>query len=64
MSATSSQAFRAQSSSDIISIPTRHDPTDKQHVILLTDIQLSFGSVQRIMSNGSTVLLLTDENFN
>jgi hypothetical protein len=60
----SSQAFRAYSFPDIISIPTRSDPRSNQHVILLTDIQLSFGSIQRIMSNGSTVLLLTDENFN
>ncbi|KAK3815392.1 MAG: hypothetical protein J3Q66DRAFT_389231 [Benniella sp.] len=64
MSATFSQAFRAQLSLNIISIPTRLDPRSNQHVILLTDIQLSFGSIQRIMSNGNTVLLLTDENLN
>ncbi|KAK3815404.1 MAG: hypothetical protein J3Q66DRAFT_370733 [Benniella sp.] len=63
MSATPSQAFRARSSSKIISIPTRLDPTSKQHVVLLMDIQLSFGHVRRIMrSGGDTVVLLTDEN--
>ncbi|KAK3815403.1 MAG: hypothetical protein J3Q66DRAFT_389248 [Benniella sp.] len=63
MSTTPSQAFRAQSSSKIISIPTRLDLKSKQHVVLLMDIQLSFGHVRRIMrSGGDTVVLLTDEN--
>ncbi|KAF9352223.1 hypothetical protein BGX34_000120 [Mortierella sp. NVP85] len=63
MSAAPSQAFRARSSSEIISIPTRLDPKSKQHVVLLMDIQLSFRHVRRIMrSGGDTVVLLTDEN--
>jgi len=62
MSSTPIQVFRTQSSSEIISIPTRHDPKSNQHVVLWTDIQLAFGNVKRIIRSGATVLLLTDEN--
>ncbi|KAK3815401.1 MAG: hypothetical protein J3Q66DRAFT_370728 [Benniella sp.] len=62
MNSTPLQAFRSQSSPEIISIPTRHDPKNNQHVVLWTDIQQSFGSVKRIMRSGATVVFLTDEN--
>ncbi|KAK3818441.1 MAG: hypothetical protein J3Q66DRAFT_337638 [Benniella sp.] len=64
MSAPSSQAFRTQSSSKIISIPTRHDPKSNQRVVLLKDIQLSFEHlVKRIMCGCEVVLFLADEDF-
>jgi hypothetical protein len=63
MSAPSSQALRCQSSSKIISIPTRHDPKSNQRVVLLKDIQLSFEHVKRIMSGGEAVLFLADDDF-
>ncbi|KAF9352225.1 hypothetical protein BGX34_000122 [Mortierella sp. NVP85] len=64
MSAPSSQAFRTQSSSKIISIPTRHDPKSNQRVVLLKDIQLSFEHVvKRIMCGDEVALFLADEDF-
>jgi hypothetical protein len=63
MSAVPSQAFRTQSSSRIVTIPTRNDPKSNQRVILLKDIQLSFEHVKRIMRGGEAVLFLADEDF-
>ncbi|KAK3807218.1 MAG: hypothetical protein J3Q66DRAFT_392552 [Benniella sp.] len=62
MNSTPLQAFRSQSSPEIISIPTRYDLKCNQHVVLWTDIQQSFGSVKRIMRSGATVVFLADEN--
>ncbi|KAF9353439.1 hypothetical protein BGX34_011564 [Mortierella sp. NVP85] len=62
MSAATSQAFRAQSSSNIILIPTRYDGRSKQHVIRWKDIQLRFKDAQFVMNGENTVLFLTDDD--
>jgi len=62
MSTTSSQAFRAQSSSKVVSIPTRYDDKRKLRVIRWKDIQLCFKDAEYIMYNGDVVLFLTDDD--
>jgi hypothetical protein len=62
MSAATPQAFRAQSSSKIILIPTRYDGKSKQHVVRWKDIQLRFKDAQFVMNGESTVLFLTDDD--
>jgi len=61
MSTTPLQAFRAQSSSNLISIPTRHDLKSNQHVVLWRDIQRLFQSAENIMHGGDAVLFVTNE---
>ncbi|KAF9359960.1 hypothetical protein BGX34_008032 [Mortierella sp. NVP85] len=62
MNTTFSQAFRAQSSSKVVSIPTRYDDKRKLRVIRWKDIQLCFKDAQYIMYNGDVVLFLTDDD--
>jgi hypothetical protein len=62
MSAATSQAFRAQSSSKIISIPTRYDSKSNQRVIRWTDIQRCFKNAHYVMHGEDMVLSLTDDN--
>jgi len=62
MSAVTSQAFRVQSSSKIISIPTRYDRKTNQRVIRWKDIQQRFKDAQFIMNGEDTVLFLTDDD--
>jgi hypothetical protein len=56
------QAFRAHSHPKIITIPTRHDPKSKQHIIRWKDVQQYFKEAQGLMSGDSTVLFLTDDD--
>ncbi|KAF9353438.1 hypothetical protein BGX34_011563, partial [Mortierella sp. NVP85] len=62
MSAATSQAFRAQSSSKIVTIPTRYDGKSNQRVIRWKDIQLRFKDAQYVMNDGDTVLFLADDD--
>jgi len=62
MSALSSQAFRSQSSSKAVAIPTRHDPKSGQHVVRWKDIQQCFKDAQYIMHNGLAIMFLTDDD--
>ncbi|KAF9357467.1 hypothetical protein BGX34_009362 [Mortierella sp. NVP85] len=59
---THSQAFRTQSSSKVISIPTRHDPKTSQRVIRWKDILQCFENAKYVMNGGETVLFLTDDD--
>ncbi|KAK3815420.1 MAG: hypothetical protein J3Q66DRAFT_389258 [Benniella sp.] len=60
MSTATSQAFRAQASSKIISIPTRYDGKSNQRVIRWTDIQRCFKNAHYVMHGEDVVLSLTD----
>ncbi|KAF9353440.1 hypothetical protein BGX34_011565 [Mortierella sp. NVP85] len=62
MSAATSQAFRAQSSSKVITIPTRHDNKSNQRVIRWKDIQLHFKDAQYVVDGEDIVLFLTDDD--
>ncbi|KAF9357465.1 hypothetical protein BGX34_009360 [Mortierella sp. NVP85] len=62
MSGTHSQAFCTQSSSKIISIPTRHDPKTAQRVVRWKDILQCFENAKYVMNGGETVLFLTDDD--
>ncbi|KAK3807217.1 MAG: hypothetical protein J3Q66DRAFT_392551 [Benniella sp.] len=61
MSASSSQSFRASSSSKIISIPTRHDTKSGLRVILWKDIQWCFKDAQYVLCSNDVVLFLTND---
>ncbi|KAF9357464.1 hypothetical protein BGX34_009359 [Mortierella sp. NVP85] len=57
------QRFRAKYSSEIISIPTRHDPKTRQRVVRWKDILQCFENAKYVMdSGGNTVLFLTDDD--
>jgi hypothetical protein len=56
------QRFRAKYSSEIISIPTRHDPKTRQRVVRWKDILLCFENAKYVMDGGNTVLFLTDDD--
>jgi hypothetical protein len=62
MSIPTSQAFRVQSSSNVINIPTRYDGKGNQHVIRWKDIQLRFKDAQYVMNGDDTVLFLTNDD--
>ncbi|KAF9988274.1 hypothetical protein BGZ65_009502, partial [Modicella reniformis] len=63
MNETPLQAFRAESSSKVINVPSRHDHKTRQHIVLLRDIQQYFEHIKGIMNGNTTVLFLTDDNF-
>jgi hypothetical protein len=63
MDETPLQEFRVESSSKIISIPTRYDPRTRHHAVLWKDIQQCFENARNIMNNRVAVLFLTDDNF-
>ncbi|KAK3815375.1 MAG: hypothetical protein J3Q66DRAFT_208502 [Benniella sp.] len=57
------QRFRARYSSEIISIPTRHDPKTRQRVVRWKDILQCFENAKYVMDDGgNTVLFLTDDD--
>jgi hypothetical protein len=62
MGETSSQAFRAQSSSKVVSIPTRYDGKSDQHVIRWKDIERYFKNAQYVMDGENVVLTLTGDD--
>ncbi|KAF9363665.1 hypothetical protein BGX34_003598 [Mortierella sp. NVP85] len=62
MNNTFLQAFTTRSQPKIITIPTRHDPKSKQHVIRWKDILQFFKDAQGVMNGDSTVLFLTDDD--
>ncbi|KAF9930615.1 hypothetical protein BGZ65_005229 [Modicella reniformis] len=61
MNETPSQAFRAQFSSQVVTIPTRYDPTSRQHVVRWRDIQQRFKDAQYITNGGESVPFLTND---
>jgi hypothetical protein len=63
MSEVASQAFRAQSSSKVISIHTRLDKKSGARVVLWRDIQRFFEHAKFIMHGQDMVLFLTDDDF-
>jgi hypothetical protein len=62
MNQTHLQAFQAESSSAIISIPTCYDRKTSQHVVRWKDIQRNFGDAIRIMNGEASVLFLMDDD--
>ncbi|KAK3815357.1 MAG: hypothetical protein J3Q66DRAFT_441490 [Benniella sp.] len=63
MSASPSQAFRVQSSSETILIPTRHDTNSDQRIVLWKDILRRFKNADYLMCGQEMVLFLTDDKF-
>jgi hypothetical protein len=57
-----SQAFRARNSSEIITIPTRHDPKSGQRVVRWKDIQQYFENAKGVLNGKDAVLFLTDDD--
>ncbi|KAK3825452.1 MAG: hypothetical protein J3Q66DRAFT_436522 [Benniella sp.] len=55
------QAFRARYSSEVITIPTRHDPRSGQRVVRWKDIQQYFENAKGIFNGKTAVLFLTDD---
>jgi hypothetical protein len=62
MNTSLSQAFRAKSNPNIITIPTRQDAKSKQRIVRWKDIQQYFMDAQGIMNGGDAVLFLTDDD--
>lgn len=62
MSGSLSQAFRAQSSSKVITIPTRHDAKSQQRVVRWKDILQYFENAKGVMNEEDAVLFLTDDD--
>ncbi|KAF9354508.1 hypothetical protein BGX34_010968 [Mortierella sp. NVP85] len=62
MSTSLSQAFRTQSHSKIITIPTRLDAKSKQRIVRWKDIQQYFKDAQGVMNGDDAVLFLTDDD--
>jgi hypothetical protein len=58
-----SQEFRARLSSEIIAIPTRHDPKTGQQFIRWKDIQQYFRNAQGVLNGKVAVLFLTSDDF-
>ena len=58
------QAFRADASSEIITIPTRLDNETRQHVILWRDIQQYFEDAIGVANSGESVQFLADDKLN
>jgi hypothetical protein len=56
------QAFQPRSSSNVIAIPTRHDPKSGQYVVRWKDIQQCFKDAQYVLHEGQAVMFLTDED--
>jgi hypothetical protein len=59
---TPSQAFRAQSHSKVIAIPTRHDTKSNQRVVRWKDIQQCFKDAQYVIHGNDAVVFLTDDD--
>jgi len=55
------QEFRAESSSEIVAIPTFVDQTTKQNIVRWKDIQQRFENVKYVLNGTTSVLLLTDD---
>ncbi|KAF9359961.1 hypothetical protein BGX34_008033 [Mortierella sp. NVP85] len=62
MISKTSQAFQSRSSSNVIAIPTRHDPKSGQHVVRWKDIQQCFKDAQYVLHEGQAVMFLTDDD--
>ena len=62
MSQTLLQAFWAESSTTVTSIPTRYDPKIGQHIVCWKDIQRCFKDALCVMDGEASVLFLTDGN--
>jgi hypothetical protein len=62
MSEPSSQAFRSQSSSQVIFIPTRHDTKSGKNIVRWKDIQQYFKDAHGVMNDDNAVLFLTDDD--
>ncbi|KAG0207206.1 hypothetical protein BGX31_002615, partial [Mortierella sp. GBA43] len=62
MSETPSQAFRVRLSSEVITIPTRHDPKSGQRVVRWIDIQRYFKDAQGVLNGKDAVLFLTNDD--
>jgi hypothetical protein len=62
MSRAQSQEFRARSSSEVITIPTRQDPKSGQRVVRWKDIQQYFENAKGLMIGKDAVLFLTDDD--
>ncbi|KAF9971639.1 hypothetical protein BGZ65_010292, partial [Modicella reniformis] len=60
--APNAQAFRAQFSSKVITIPTHHDPKSRQRVIRWKDILQYFKDAEGIMNGDDAVLFVTDDD--
>jgi hypothetical protein len=56
------QAFRAKSSSQTITIPTRQDPKSGQRVVRWKDIQQFFENAKGVVNGDDAVLVLTDDD--
>lgn len=62
MSETHSQAFRAKNSSEVTTIPTRHDPRTGQRVVRWIDIQQYFKNAQGLLNGEDAVLFLINDD--
>jgi hypothetical protein len=62
MDDTHYQSFRAQSSSKVVTIPTRHDPKSGQRVVRWKDIQQYFENAKGILNGKYSVVFLTDDD--
>ncbi|KAG0246137.1 hypothetical protein B0O80DRAFT_426407 [Mortierella sp. GBAus27b] len=62
MSGPLSQAFRAQASSKVIAIPTRHDNKSAQRVVRWKDVLQYFENAKGLMNGEDAVLFLTDDD--
>ncbi|KAK3815379.1 MAG: hypothetical protein J3Q66DRAFT_441512 [Benniella sp.] len=63
MSEVPSQLFRTQSSSKVVSIPTRLDTKSGTRIVLWRDVQRFFEHAKYIMCGQDMVLFLTDDDF-
>ncbi|KAF9361552.1 hypothetical protein BGX34_007084 [Mortierella sp. NVP85] len=54
------QEFRAESSSEIVTIPTFVDPVTKEHIVRWKDIRQRFENVKYVLNGTTSVLLLTN----
>lgn len=57
------QHFRAQSSPNVIAIPTRHDRRTGEHIVCWADIQQHFENAKSVVHGNVAILFLTDDNF-
>ncbi|KAG0240490.1 hypothetical protein B0O80DRAFT_127290 [Mortierella sp. GBAus27b] len=62
MSGTLFQVFRARSSANTITIPTRHDPKTRRQVVRWKDVLQYFKDAQGVANDGVAVLFLTDDD--
>ncbi|KAG0240489.1 hypothetical protein BGX31_001904 [Mortierella sp. GBA43] len=62
MISTPSQAFQSQSSSEIVTVPSVHDPKTKKYVVRWRDIQRRFDNAKYIMNGDDMVLFLSNDD--